>query len=145
MQVQIAIVGDYMENYGAHEWDGTGVCPQFWRAKGLTKMPIVCAVDPKDIGLVMIDVAQAAEAMSVNNEHEWVSYNSFAVYPSKLRRSEFIEFDYKEYDMIKSISRAEIDAFLARKDEFYSLVSGDPFEPQVTIPEPLPYEEYDIM
>jgi hypothetical protein len=23
-----------MENYGAHDWDGTGVCPQRWKYKG---------------------------------------------------------------------------------------------------------------
>ena len=22
------------ENYGAHDWDGTGNCPQYWKAKG---------------------------------------------------------------------------------------------------------------
>ena len=22
------------ENYGAHDWDGTGQCPQYWKAKG---------------------------------------------------------------------------------------------------------------
>jgi hypothetical protein len=22
------------ENYGAHEWDGTGACPQYWKFKG---------------------------------------------------------------------------------------------------------------
>ena len=22
------------ENYGAHDWDGVGVCPQYWKAKG---------------------------------------------------------------------------------------------------------------
>ena len=22
------------ENYGAHDWDGTGSCPQYWKAKG---------------------------------------------------------------------------------------------------------------
>jgi hypothetical protein len=22
------------ENYGAHDWDGTGVCPTHWKAKG---------------------------------------------------------------------------------------------------------------
>jgi hypothetical protein len=22
------------ENYGAHDWDGTGECPQYWKAKG---------------------------------------------------------------------------------------------------------------
>ena len=24
----------YMENYGAHDWDGTGECPQYWKMKG---------------------------------------------------------------------------------------------------------------
>ena len=24
------------ENYGAHDWDGQGVCPQYWKAKGGT-------------------------------------------------------------------------------------------------------------
>jgi hypothetical protein len=23
-----------MENYGAHDWDGTGECPQYWKMKG---------------------------------------------------------------------------------------------------------------
>ena len=28
MQTQI------LENYGAHDWDGTGECPQYWKPKG---------------------------------------------------------------------------------------------------------------
>jgi hypothetical protein len=24
----------FMENYGAHDWDGKGVCPQYWKYKG---------------------------------------------------------------------------------------------------------------
>ena len=24
----------YIENYVAHDWDGTGACPQFWKMKG---------------------------------------------------------------------------------------------------------------
>jgi hypothetical protein len=23
-----------IENYGAHDWDGVGECPQYWKAKG---------------------------------------------------------------------------------------------------------------
>lgn len=23
-----------LENYGAHDWDGKGECPQYWKAKG---------------------------------------------------------------------------------------------------------------
>ena len=30
----IVIRTQYMENYGAHDWDGTGECPQYWKFKG---------------------------------------------------------------------------------------------------------------
>lgn len=30
----IVIHTQYMENYGAHAWDGQGQCPQSWRYKG---------------------------------------------------------------------------------------------------------------
>lgn len=30
----IIITTQYMENYGAHDWDGTGECPQYWKMKG---------------------------------------------------------------------------------------------------------------
>ena len=28
------ITTQYRENYGAHDWDGTGECPQYWKNKG---------------------------------------------------------------------------------------------------------------
>ena len=33
------------ENYGAHDWDGNGTCPQYWKAKGgadykITNIPL---------------------------------------------------------------------------------------------------------
>ena len=30
----VVITTQYMENYGAHSWDGVGTCPQSWRYKG---------------------------------------------------------------------------------------------------------------
>lgn len=32
--MKLHIVTQYMENYGAHDWDGTGECPQYWKMKG---------------------------------------------------------------------------------------------------------------
>ena len=29
-----SITTQYRENYGAHDWDGTGECPQYWKNKG---------------------------------------------------------------------------------------------------------------
>jgi hypothetical protein len=31
---KILITTQVYENYGAHDWNGTGECPQHWRAKG---------------------------------------------------------------------------------------------------------------
>jgi len=34
MQVKIKVQAQYFENYGAHDWDGNGDCPQSWKPKG---------------------------------------------------------------------------------------------------------------
>lgn len=31
---KLLITTQVYENYGAHDWDGTGVCPRYWKAKG---------------------------------------------------------------------------------------------------------------
>jgi hypothetical protein len=32
--MKFVIYTQVRENYGAHDWDGTGVCPQYWKSKG---------------------------------------------------------------------------------------------------------------
>jgi hypothetical protein len=32
--MKLAIATQDRENYGAHDWDGKGVCPQYWKFKG---------------------------------------------------------------------------------------------------------------
>jgi hypothetical protein len=31
---KLLITTQVYENYGAHDWEGVGVCPQYWKAKG---------------------------------------------------------------------------------------------------------------
>ena len=31
---KLLITTQVYENYGAHDWDGKGACPQYWKAKG---------------------------------------------------------------------------------------------------------------
>ena len=31
---KLLITTQVHENYGAHDWDGVGECPQYWKAKG---------------------------------------------------------------------------------------------------------------
>jgi hypothetical protein len=32
--MKLVIATQYEENYGAHDWDGVGECPQYWKMKG---------------------------------------------------------------------------------------------------------------
>lgn len=32
--MKLSIFTQYRENYGAHDWDGVGACPQYWKNKG---------------------------------------------------------------------------------------------------------------
>ena len=32
--MQLFVYTQIRENYGAHEWDGEGECPQYWKSKG---------------------------------------------------------------------------------------------------------------
>jgi hypothetical protein len=32
--MKLLITTQVYENYGAHDWDGIGACPQYWKAKG---------------------------------------------------------------------------------------------------------------
>ena len=31
---KLLITTQVYENYGAHDWDGVGECPSYWKAKG---------------------------------------------------------------------------------------------------------------
>jgi hypothetical protein len=39
--MMLVIQTQHYENYGAHDWDGTGQCPQYWKAKGGCEYKVV--------------------------------------------------------------------------------------------------------
>ena len=48
----LVIDTQYMENYGAHDWDGTGTCPQYWKFKGGSSYKVINTprnIDPAEI------------------------------------------------------------------------------------------------
>ncbi len=47
---KLLITTQVYENYGAHDWDGEGECPQYWKAKG-----------GLDYVVLNVDVNRAAE------------------------------------------------------------------------------------
>jgi hypothetical protein len=49
--MMLVIRTQFMENYGAHDWDGTGTCPQYWKYKGGSEYKITgvdTTADPQD-------------------------------------------------------------------------------------------------
>ncbi len=68
--MKLHIVTQYMENYGAHDWDGTGECPQYWKFKG-----------GEDFFYPLGDVARSAEAIEelvhyFRKDIEWNDFGS---------------------------------------------------------------------
>lgn len=43
--MKAVIQTQHMENYGAHDWDGQGTCPQYWKPKGGNTYVFNCSVE----------------------------------------------------------------------------------------------------
>ena len=52
--MMLVIQTQNQENYGAHDWDGTGSCPQYWKFKGGSEY-FVPNVDECDMIDVIVD------------------------------------------------------------------------------------------
>ena len=67
--MKLLIRTQYMENYGAHDWDGEGECPQYWKAKGGEDY-FILGVDPlrEAPGLIVEAVRGSIEYRSPYSE-----------------------------------------------------------------------------
>lgn len=62
--MKLVIRTQYMENYGAHDWDGKGECPQYWKMKGGSEYMIE--------GVPLnIDYAEVVAAADVEKNNEY--------------------------------------------------------------------------
>lgn len=62
--MMIVIRTQYMENYGAHDWNGEGECPQYWKFKGGSEYKIL------DVPL-NIDYNAIVSAAGVESNNEY--------------------------------------------------------------------------
>jgi len=46
--MKLVIETQYRENYGAHDWDGEGECPQYWKMKGGSTY-VYLDINPNDV------------------------------------------------------------------------------------------------
>lgn len=43
--MKLVIHTQFRENYGAHDWDGKGLCPQYWKNKGGDTYVVECTLE----------------------------------------------------------------------------------------------------
>lgn len=59
----LVIDTQYMENYGSHDWDGQGECPQYWKMKGgssykVVNLPLVFDAE-KVVSIIRSDIEKS--------------------------------------------------------------------------------------
>lgn len=60
----LVIRTQYMENYGAHDWNGEGECPQYWKCKGGSEYKVT--------GVPLnIDYAEVVSAADVEKNNDY--------------------------------------------------------------------------
>jgi hypothetical protein len=64
----LVIDTQFMENYGAHDWDGEGACPQYWKMKGGSSYKVAVEFD-KDYEWAEVYVDRILS--KVRSELEW--------------------------------------------------------------------------
>jgi hypothetical protein len=57
---KLLITTQVYENYGAHDWDGEGECPQYWKAKGGSEY-VVKNIDVSRVDELMLSVWNQVE------------------------------------------------------------------------------------
>jgi hypothetical protein len=92
------------ENYGAHDWDGTGACPQYWKFKGGSEIKVTnipANSDPAEI------VELVRSEIEVSNEGFRVSIVGYSVQPDDYLS--WFEKSQLEYDGEIQCREPEID------------------------------------
>ena len=59
----LVIDTQYQENYGAHDWDGQGSCPQYWKFKGGSSYKVINV--PRNLSMEqVVDIVSPAIVQS---------------------------------------------------------------------------------
>jgi hypothetical protein len=57
----LVITTQYQENYGAHDWDGVGECPQYWKMKGGSEFKVTGVPNNVDVDRVLFMLGQEVQ------------------------------------------------------------------------------------
>jgi hypothetical protein len=65
----LVIDTQFMENYGAHDWDGAAECPQYWKYKGGSSYKVQVDFD-KDYEWAEVYVDRILDKVAAEVEHD---------------------------------------------------------------------------
>lgn len=125
--MKLVIQTQEYENYGAHDWDGEGACPQRWKAKGgseymVCNIPTTVAVD-----LIVDMVRTEVEFRNEGFESQILGYSVEAdEYLSAFERSQ-LEYEGRivypeprvDYSDLKAVVDREYAEWAADQDAIY--------------------------
>ena len=100
--MMLVISTQVYENYGAHDWNGQGECPQYWKAKGGSEYKITNI--PMDVDFEEVVTAANVEQHNTYIEESIVSWSiENDDYLSSFEKSQL------EYDGEITIKEPEIE------------------------------------
>jgi len=75
--MKLVINTQYRENYGAHDWDGEGECPQYWKSKGgseyvIENISVADALSGSDLVDSVRDLIESSDEGSQEYIIDWV-------------------------------------------------------------------------
>ena len=73
MKTTLQITAQYEENYGAHNWDGKGVCPEHWKNKG--SQVFTLRVEPEYFWYAEEQFLNTIDYMLRKESNEYIRYN----------------------------------------------------------------------
>lgn len=99
MKNTVIINTQYKENYGAHDWDGNGECPQHWKMKGGFQFQLEMNTD-----FLLYEESACIEVFkkmltNESNDHEAFEYIDHEIQwsePTKLNSEEFMAMLQKQ-------------------------------------------------
>ena len=111
----VATFQDY-ENYGAHQWDGEGECPQYWKAKGSSERVVatLSIQEVTDLGSKGLRALVDENAPNVYNDY----------FESTLIDWELVTIDSDLLDRVRA-SKEEQAEFWGNDDYLYMAVATD--------------------
>jgi len=88
--IRIIFATQYLENYGAHSWDGEGECPQYWKPKGGSTYIVSCTPEQ----LADAEWYDAVEnGIAKRNDYE----QEYIIDVKVVDEVDFVESDYVDF------------------------------------------------